>query len=168
MAPWPSRTLELTTWTIPYFYVQRTLVYNKDDPIKRFPEDITRDFRGTFDSTGWMDAQSLVEKKAPAKKRFLARGKTDEQDVNDLISGKIQGLMRGSFVGAAIIHRHPKQLAMVKPWDMSPKLLDVPHGECFAFPCHRDSNVVVLLSMLITEMWRDGDLDKLAKKYHLA
>ena len=164
ICPLPARTKTHTTWTIPYFYVQRTVVFNKNDPIKQFPESITREFRGTFNSTGWIDAQRLVDERAPSKRKLMMKGKTDEQDLEDLKSGKIQGLMRGSFVGAAIVKKN-RDLQMVKPWDMSPKQLGIEHGECFAFPCYDKSGVALLLSVFIGQMWDNGEMMRLAKKY---
>lgn len=161
-----KRTDKNTQWTIPYFYVQRTILFSKKDPIKQFPEDITREFRGTYKSTGWIDAEDRVAKLAPEKKKFMHKGKTDDRDVKDLLSGKIQGLMRGSFVGKSLVKKH-KQLQMLKPWEMDKELISS-DGECFAYPCHKDSGLAVLLSAFIAVEWENGGLQRLAKKYDMA
>jgi ABC-type amino acid transport substrate-binding protein len=52
-----GRTKPNTAWSIPYFYVQRTLLYNKNDPVRRFPEDIDREVRATIGSTVGHDSR---------------------------------------------------------------------------------------------------------------
>mgnify|MGYP001609196312 FL=1 len=52
----PSRTTNDTEWTIPYFYVYRTLIYNKNNPLTGL-KDVTGIVSGTKGSTGFIDAQ---------------------------------------------------------------------------------------------------------------
>ncbi len=157
------RTTKDTEWTIPYFYVQRTLIYNRNDPIKNLNE-ITGIVRGTVGSTGWLDA--LTRLKSAGMQKHLQPGKTDVQDIKDLAEGKIQGLMRGSFVGVAIVKSDPKTFGMVKPWEILPELVSS-DGECFAYPCHKDSGLATVLSSFLTKAWMNGSLHKALVDYDL-
>lgn len=159
-----KRTRVHTTWTIPYFYVKRTCVYNLDNPIKQFPRDVTGIIRGTQGSTGWLDGQ--LRMKNAKKTRLLKNGHTDHDDIQSLKYGKIQGLLRGSFVGKALVAAHPKEFGMVRPWDIDHSLV-ASDGEVFAYPCNIRSGVGVLLSALLTEDIMNSELGHLIKKYNL-
>ncbi len=159
----PSRLHEKTEWTMPYFHVMRTIVYNKKHPIKKFPEDVDDDFLGTYQSTGWLDGQ--LRAKPLHKDHFMHRGTTDKEDIRAVSRGEVQGIMRGSFVGQSIVRKH-KQLAMVKPWEIDPSLV-TSDGEVFAFPTRLGSGLAVALSGFLTELLFDGKLEKLLKKYDL-
>jgi ABC-type amino acid transport substrate-binding protein len=117
-APW--RALGGIEWSLPYFRVQRTVVYNLSNVIRSFPEDVTGPVVGTMGSTGFNNAYRLMEE---AGKADLLQNRTasDKRDLADLLAGRIQGLMRGSFVGRSIVARHPKRLGMVEPWDSDPE-----------------------------------------------
>lgn len=155
-------------WSIPYFEVRRTVIFRLADPVRRFPQDVTGVIVGTMGSTGMNDAVDLLRAQF-GKKAFdhiQARYKTtDEADLKDLLDGKIQGVMRGSFVGKAIVAEHPETLGMAEPWDASPRSLK-PYGrEVFAFPCRRGSGLAALLNLFMILSARNGDLAKLAEKH---
>jgi len=158
-----KRTKFKTAWSIPYFYVQRTLVYNKNDPVDSFPQDIDGDVRATVGSTGYLDAAKKL--KAAKMLKYLKPGKKDAQDIKDLLSGKIKGLVRGSFVGRALVKKYGR-LGMLEPWEIDSTLVPS-DGECFAFPCHVHSGLAEMLSTFITLCVMNGTLRKLVKKYKL-
>jgi ABC-type amino acid transport substrate-binding protein len=159
-----ARTRAKTQWSLPYFRVQRSILYNKADPILEF-SDIHAEVRGTVGSTGWLDAQKVL--KRANRWQFCVPGHSDEQDMRDLLAGTIQGLMRGSFVSQALIRKHPKQLAMLGPWEINPKLVSS-DGEVFAFPCAKTSGVAVSLSGYIVDQLVSGELERILEKYGLA
>ena len=160
-------------WSLPYFEVRRTVVSRRhDQPILEFPRDVTGVVAGTMGSTGMNDAADRLRKKfgnRGAWDHLQARYKSsDEQDIKDLLDGKIQGLMRGSFVGKAIVARHPQKLRMAEPWDASPASV-APYGrEVFAFPCRRGSGLSAMLSVFLSRAAARGDLEALAKKHRMA
>jgi len=158
-----ARTRTGTQWSLPYFRVQRSLLYNTSDPIRKF-SDIHAEVRGTVGSTGWLDAQETLKKAKRLK--FLEPGHSDEEDMHDLLAGRIQGLMRGSFVSQALVKKHPKQLAMLGPWEIDAKLVSS-DGEVFAFPCTKNSGVAVSLSGYIVDQLLSGELERLLEKYGL-
>ena len=157
------RTTDAIEWSFPYFKVQRTLVYNKNDAVARL-RDVTRRVYGTRGSTGFVDAE---ERLAEVDKGHLLvdRDSSEKEDVADLLSGKVQGLLRGSFVGRAIVQKHPKEFDMVEPWEMSHGL--PVEGEVFAFPCRRGSGLAALLNVFTYAMERSGMLSKLARRHHM-
>lgn len=157
----PERLSPETEWSMPYFHVLRTLVYNKLSPIHKFPNDVTGTVLGTYNSTGWLDAQ--LRSKPLHKDHLMHRGTTDEEDIKKLKNGEIQGIMRGSFVGQSIVKRYPKNLKMVKPWEIDPTLV-TSDGEIFAFPTRLGSGVAVGISSFLTELLLSGKLQKLIIK----
>lgn len=153
-----QRTRRDTMWTIPYFYVNRTLIYHKSSPIpslNQIPPEYV--IRGTPGSTGWLDGVSRGVNMQP--------GKTDTEDIADLLSGEIQGLMRGSFVGKSIINKHP-ELDMLEPWPIDNQLV-ASDGEVFAYPTNWRSQVGQLLSVMLAQDIFNHELEHLIKKYHL-
>jgi ABC-type amino acid transport substrate-binding protein len=160
----PSRTRAKTAWTIPYFYVDRSIVYNKNDPIISFPRDCRGTICGTKGSTGWLDG--AIKMKKVRKQNLMVPGKTDEQDIKDLRSGKIQGLMRGSFVAKALVKKYPKELGMTKPWKADPSIVSS-DGEVFAFPCKCGSGIAESLSAFITFLINSKIHKRLLKKHNL-
>lgn len=158
-----ARTEPGMSWSIPYFYVHRTLIYNRADPVHRFPDDVTGPIRGTVGSTGWLDGKSRAE--AVGKGHYVEPGKTDKQDIADLLAGRIQGLLRGSFVGKSIVKKY-KSLGMVKPWNIDSDMVAL-DGECFAYPTVCSSGVGQMISVFLTEEIFKGELAHLVKKYKL-
>lgn len=158
-----ERTVPGMMWSIPYFYVHRTLIYNRKYPILNFPRDVSGIIRATPGSTGWIDGKYKLEKNG--KQKWLESGYSDEQDMDDLKQGKIQGLLRGSFVGRAIVKRE-KSLAMLKPWSIDSKLVSS-DGEVFAYPTLCESGVGQMISVFLTEEIFTGELAHLVKKYKL-
>lgn len=74
-----------------------------------------------------MDAEARLQR---VGKRMLLQDSTDdEEDLQLLLSGEIQGLVRGSFVGKAIVERHPSELGMLDPWEILPELRPTQQGE---------------------------------------
>lgn len=115
--------------------------------------------RATLGSTGYLDWHA---RNIPGS---LQTGKSDEQDVKDLINGKVQGLMRGSFVAKAILRKHPK-LRMIPPWNVSPSIVSK-DGEVFAFPVATHSGLAQTLSAFIMFMKQSGLLDRLCHKHRI-
>lgn len=150
-------------WSVPYFKIHRTIVYNLKDPILTFPGGVTGKLAGTMGSTGMLDASRRMAK---AKKRHLLeyRDSSDEKDLRDLLAGRLQGLMRGSFVGKALVKKHPKQLGMIKPWKAMPEVVG-PGGEVFAFPCRRGSGLAGMLNSYIGLILANGAMKALVKKH---
>jgi membrane-bound lytic murein transglycosylase MltF len=159
-----QRTLASTEWTMPYFFVDRTVVYNLKDPLTRFPEDVTGLILGTKGSTGWIDGKQKMTRARLTK--LMKPGTTDDQDISKLLKGQIQGLMRGSFVGKALVNKYPNQLGMVKPWKIDPELV-VSDGEVFAFPTNKNSGIAPAMNSYLTYLLLSGKLKKLLVKYHL-
>lgn len=167
-------------WTAGYYRVMRTIVYRLDDPITDFPKGVTGKVRGTMGSSGMNDAYERIFDAGLDPEDIIDDPwppKTDEQDVRDLLNGKIQGLMRGSFVGRAIVEKYPKQLGMMKPWNTrtrNSKAAKKPRNihnklknteEVFAFPCRRGSGLANALTAFIAYLSHTGELRKLKKKY---
>jgi len=163
------RDSQSVEWTVPYFAVHRTVVYNRKDPIRVFPRDVTGTVAGTMGSTGMNDAISRIQDKFGydhIQDHIDMRYKSpDAKDIRDLLEGKIQGLMRGSFVGKAIVAKHPDRLGMAKPWVADPRTLQPYGAEVFAFPCRRGSGLAAQLSAFLVRMSYGGELAALVKKH---
>jgi len=156
-----------TEWTIPYFYVRRSVVYNINKPVKRFPDDMTGTIRGTYGSTGYNDGILRIKKFKPDSHLSMTAGDSDDKDIKDVLEGRIQGIMRGSFVCKSIVARYGSdKLGYTEPWDIDPTLV-TSDGECFAYPCHKQSGLAVILSSFLTQMWLTGYLERKAKEYDM-
>lgn len=155
-------------WTLPYFAVRRTVVYNVKNPILRFPDDVTGVVAGTDSSLGMDDAvDKLFRKFGDAawdhiEIRFQSR---DAEDIQDLLDGKIQGLMRGSFIGKAIVAQYPKQLGMADAWDADSESLKPYDREVFAFPCRRGSGLAAKFNAYLLRLSHTGELAELMRKH---
>jgi ABC-type amino acid transport substrate-binding protein len=160
------RTSDAIEWSVPYFRVQRTVVFALRDPIRSFPDGVTGKIAGTMGSTGMDDAFDRME--AAGKRHLLdIRWKTtDAKDLRDLLDGRIQGLMRGSFVGRALVRQHPKQLGMLTPWAADPSSVG-PGGEVFAFPCRRGSGLAAALTAYLIRLSENGELATLIQKHDM-
>jgi ABC-type amino acid transport substrate-binding protein len=158
-------------WSVPYFGVRRTVVFNKADPIRRFPADVTGVVAGTMGTTGMNDARDRLRRKF-GKQLWdhldVRWNSPDAKDVRDLLDGKIQGLMRGSFVGKAIVAQHPQQLGMAGPWDASRGSVGAFGGEVFAFPCRRGSGLAAQLTAHLLHLSQSGELAALVDAHGMA
>jgi len=155
-------------WTVPYFVVRRTVVYNLKDPVRRFPEDVTGVVAGTMGTTGMRDAADRLRGKfgRDVWDHLDARWKSpDAKDVQDLLDGKIQGLMRGSFVGKAIVAQHPRKLGMAEPWDTRPSAVKPFRNEVFAFPCRRGSGLAAHLNAYLLGLSASGELARMVRSH---
>ena len=160
-----QRTTVNTEWTLPYFNVNRTVVYNKNNPIFSFPKDVNGYILAVPASTGYIDAQ--IKLKTVGKDKLLVSSQNDEKNIQQLINGSVQGLIRGSFVGKAIVEKYPTILGMVTPWEIDSKLVGS-DGEVFAFPCNNKSGLAVGLTAFLTYLKCVGTMDSLLEKYHLS
>ena len=154
-----DRINALTAWTVPYYYLHRSMVYNQAHPIESI--ESLHSILATKGSTGWQDAYARLEQ--VGAEHLLKEGSTEEQDIRDLIDGKVQGLMRGSVAANVIAKRHP-ELAVMACWDILPGLV-TSDGECFAFPTHVSSGVAVALSTLLGLFMSDGQLEIILKHH---
>lgn len=134
-------------WSIPYFWVQRTLLYNTqsnfDKPDFNVPSTIQGIILKTKGSTGDEDmdhkVNSIPDQKESARiRKLLAYGTTDQEDLRRLLNGQVQGLMRGSLVAKRIIKDHPT-LAMIEPWNWNQ--LSADKKESFRFPIRKTSKL---------------------------
>jgi hypothetical protein len=153
----------MTEWTTPYFYVHRSLLFNLNFPVQQFPQDIHQTVLGTVGSTGWVDAKLRAAK--VGKQALVQPGGKDEDDVQRLLKGDIQGVLRGDFVSRAWMVRHPSQLGYIT-WDADPSILPL-DGEIFAYPCRKGSGVAMSLSVFLTHLIETRQLVRLLRKYQL-
>jgi len=127
----------------------------------------TKEIRGTVGSTGWDDGRFRIMKFQPEKEKIMLPGGTDQEDIDDVVAGRIQGIMRGSFVCRSIVAKYPNILGMAEPWDIEESLV-LKDGECFAYPCHIESGLGVTLSSFLTQSWITGYLKQKAREYNMA
>ncbi len=163
-----GRGTELTEWSMPYFYVHRSMIYSKNNRI------FNNIIRGTENSTGWLDSKqqqkannpnNIFAKKIMGANKLEVSQNTNKEDIKDLINGKIMGLMRGDFVARSNVKEHPNDLAYFR-WNMDETLLPT-DGEIFAFPAKLGSNIAPSISSFITYLIYEGKLKKLLLKYNL-
>ena len=164
-----SRTGKETEWSIPYFYVDRSIMFRRDAPISSFPGglDVHKPqvpILGTFNSTGWIDGLERL-KRAGLPAGVMQRGTSDAADVRALEDGHAQGVMRGSFVSKALVKGHPD--LDYTQWTALPDTVPS-DGEVFAYPTRLGSGLAVVLSTFIAELVSDGELVKLMRKWGLA
>eukprot|EP00951_Prasinocladus_malaysianus_P005190 scaffold36972_cov27-Prasinocladus_malaysianus.AAC.2 len=132
-------------WTLPYFKVLRTVVFNKAAPISNFPKDVNGVIVGAMGSTGFLDAYMRLQKFK--KEEFLENSHDDKEDLRRLLAGEIQGIMRGSSVGKRLVRQNQKHLAMLEPWSA-----DDDTGDNFCFVTRAGVGLDMLLSAYILEL----------------
>lgn len=159
------READNVEWTLPYFHVRRTVVYRRADPIRRFPEDVTGKIVGTMGSIGFNDAAMRMRRVGKEDLLLVSNG-SEERDMRLLLAGKVQGLMRGSFVGRALVARHPRVLGMTEPWDAGDRA-SRNGGEVFAFPCRRGSGLAGQLNAYLIHAASTGALQRLLRKHKM-
>lgn len=166
---------ESTDWTMPYFYVHRSMIYSKKNIV--FDSNII----GTKNSTGWTDAlarqnldlkskkltaiDELLTKKIMSTKAALIEGTTNHNDIKMILDGNAIGMMRGDFVALAIVKDYPDELGYFR-WNMLPELLPK-DGEIFTFPTRLGSGIAPSMSMFIASLIYEGKLNKVLLKYNL-
>jgi ABC-type amino acid transport substrate-binding protein len=91
----------------------------------------------------------------------------DEADLRAVLEGRVQGMVRGSHVGKALVARHPEQLAMLEPWDILPSLRPTSVGEVFAFPTRKGSGLAEALTAYLARLEGRGELRRLLQKHDL-
>ena len=164
----PERSNVFIEWTIPYFYVHRSAMFKTENPLRLpFPEGLNGILVGTKGSTGWLDGEARLAK--VGKQKQMEEGasgdKGNDQDIERLEKGEIQGVMRGDLVSRAIIKKHPS-LHMIS-WDMEKNEKMPKDGEVFAYPTRAGSNLSVTMSAFITWLIDNNILSALMRKYEL-
>ncbi len=165
----PARTHPGLAWSDPYHHVRRTLVFNRRHPPKAglpFPQGLEGVVRGVPGSTGFADAAARMC--TVGKRAQLQDSTDDEADIQALLRGEIQGMMRGSTVGKAIVRRFPDALATTDDWDMMPELAPTPEGEVFCFPVRAESRLASALTAFLARQRASGALAQLLAKHQLA
>ncbi len=149
----PERASPYVVWSAPYAVTERTLVCSTRAPVASFPRDVDRPILGTEGSTGFADALARL---SPAKRHLLIPETGGEaESVRRLLDGSVQGLVRGSMVGGALMRRFPGRVCMTAPWT-------VPGApETFRFPCLRRSGVEPHLSAFLGAALADGTIAEL-------
>lgn len=153
--------LHKTEWTIPYFHVKRVAISRKASPVKRFPDDLRAGATvvATKDSTAWLDADYLRKKKGLDFK--LQKGsENEEEDIELLLKGKVDCVLRGNISGHYLQDQNPNQLTLSYEWDMDPSIL--PDGEHLCFMCSERSRLSAALSFGIFTMSQIGILGKIS------
>jgi ABC-type amino acid transport substrate-binding protein len=157
-----GRGRRTTEWSIPYFYVHRSVLFQKKKSVRTFPSDVHGIIISTYNSTGWTDGEIRLDR--IHKKRFLVKGTTDKEDISELLHGKVQGLLRGDFVSKAIVKTHPE--LGYTTWDAEPDILPS-DGEVFSYPTKQGSGIAMMLSTFITDQIDRGEMKKRMKRFHL-
>jgi ABC-type amino acid transport substrate-binding protein len=158
-----GRTHRMTEWTIPYFYVRRSLLFHLNNPVRQFPQDIHGIVLGTRGSTGWVDA--TIRAKADQKAHWVQPGGHDQEDIDRLLRGEVQGVVRGDFVSRAWVARYPQKLGLIT-WDAEASILPT-DGEVFAYPCRKGSGVAMSLSVFLSHLIESQQIHRLLHRYKL-
>lgn len=174
----PHRNAETVEWSMPYFHLQRSALFNKvtrpDLSKGQFPQDIRGIMRGASGSTGSKDAWFRIQaarKRGDLHPDFDVRknmetfdSANDKHDIADLISGKVEVVMRGAPVARALMRKNTKMLGMMAPWDALPEIVG-PYGENFAFPCRRGSGLAGQLNTYLLHILQSGKMMELRKRH---
>lgn len=147
-----------TEWTMPYYYVSRSLMYLKGTRVQKASY--------TPGSTGDMDAQfrlgELMTELTPSKGYV--------KDIPRLRSGKINGIMFGDKVSKALIaddrRRTKKKDLVMKIWEIVPTLVPT-DGETYSFPTRLGSGIAVSLTAFMVHAADSGRLKKLCSQFSL-
>jgi ABC-type amino acid transport substrate-binding protein len=163
-----SRQRRETEWSIPYFYVDRALIFNLRNPVTNFPDGMqNQNFEagsmlGTKHSIGWDDAKLQLTRIGKAD--LLTEGTTDQEDMKRLLNGEVIAVMRGSLVAYALQKKHPGLGVLV--WKASSVLLPT-DGEVFAYPTRSGSGVAMALSVFLAHIIATKEINQFTKKHNL-
>ncbi len=187
-----SRITSNIYWTNPHFKVKRSLVFLKSD---RYLSDlkiaIFKDMKredtssestlmtklapsskviATYGSTGWCDAERRLADRQDVK---LLRGTTDVEDIECLLRGEVNGIMRGDNVAKCLVATRPNQLDYMYAWDIVPGIARerfTSNGwlptETFCFPTH-DSDLKSFIDLRVTQLTDSYFVNNLCIKYGL-
>jgi ABC-type amino acid transport substrate-binding protein len=149
-----NRVHKDTEWTMPYYYVNRSVIYLKKS--KRFPYSVA----AIEGSTGDIDVKMRPSELMGTVRKGL--GKT--RDLVRLRDGKIDGIMYGDQVSRSIIRNERKKDLRILTWSMVPTL--VPRdGETFCFPTRLGSGIAVSLSAFLVQAAESGLLKKICRSF---
>lgn len=154
-----------TEWTLPYFYVNRSVILKKG---KTFPGSHLK-IAATDGSTGWRNGQV----RGIQKMGHLQQAEGDNEDFAKLRDGRINAIMHGDDVSRALIRKNrltwpeekPYNLQMIS-WEIVPTLIPK-DGEIFAYPSKLGSGIATVLTAFIIKSIHNGFLESLVKKYHM-
>lgn len=169
-----------TEWTLPYFYVNRSVILRKGT---KFPSAHLT-IAATDGSTGWDDGKA----RGVEGMGHLIKAEDDNIDFEKLRKAKttkngfhagyeINAIMHGDDVSRALIRRNAEKyikthgsmdgydLTMTS-WEIVPTLIPK-DGEIFAFPTRLGSGLAQILSAFIIRSVYNGFLEELVAKYHM-
>lgn len=153
-----GRTHKDTEWSMPYYYVRRSLIRLKTQ--KAIPKAKYRPTSAMTKSTGYIDARwgEQVMKVAP--------GLGYVKDLRRLRKGALRGIMYGDNVSRAILREDPHKDLTMDTWDIVPTLVP-PDGETFSFPTRLGSGVAISLTSFLTYAAVSGRLARWCRHFHL-
>lgn len=148
-----------TEWTMPYYYVKRSIITIKGR--KGFNKVVA-----THGSTGEMDAKLRVGELMMG----LGESKGYATEFPRLRSRKIDGIMFGDQVARGLLaadrKKTKKRDLVMRTWDILPTLVPL-DGETFSFPTRLGSGVAVSLTAFMVDAAESGKLKKLCREFAL-
>ena len=150
-----------TEWTMPYYYVRRSIMTLKK-PLK---DQKFKPVSAVTKSTGYMDTRWRLGE----DNMSMTPGLGYKKDLARLRKGKLKGVMYGDQVSRSIIKDEMKQKRRdltMKSWNILPTLVPT-DGETFSFPTRLGSGIAVSLSSFLAEAEANGKLKKWCKHFHL-
>ena len=154
-----------TEWSMPYYYVKRSVLLLKDGIKDEAHWKYALNFApvaSTAGSTGAMDAKY----RAGELMNRLTKSKGYLRDIPRLQSRKISGIMYGDQVSKSIMAKTRRKNLTYRTWDIIPTLVPL-DGETFSFPTRLGSGVAVSLTAFMTHLADTGKLKKLCERFAL-
>ena len=163
-----GRTHPGTEWTIPYYYVKRSIIVRKKTNGTRNTQlgaDI-KTIVATKGSTGEIDSM-IRDSELMNSKLKSAKG---VQDLDRLRAKKIDGIMYGDEVAHSVLAADRKKtkkndLTMIT-WDIVPNLVPL-DGETFSFPTKLGSGIAVSLTAFLIDAMHTGRIRRLCREFSI-
>jgi len=151
-----------TEWSMPYYYVRRSVITLKKPPEKARFKPVSAITKSTgYIDTNWRLGETFMTSMQP--------GKGYIHDLKLLRRGALKGVMYGDQVSRSILQDERKKKRRdltMRSWDIVPTIVPL-DGETFSFPTRAGSGLAASLSSFLAEAQTNGMLKKWCKQFHL-
>jgi ABC-type amino acid transport substrate-binding protein len=148
-----ERENSYTQWTAPYLFTKRSCIFRAEDDFKK-----VKDVTGSVYVRGSSSAEDDARQQGMVAKTVDDSEMTEDKVFQDVLDGKMSGVLRGSIVAKALKKAYPGKFSYIE-WERDPK-----QPESLHYMVSTRSNLNVALSAFVQRLMCTGQMDDIIER----